>query len=154
MLFGIAEDEPVGLLPASGPKGSGLAMIVDILGSLLADMPWGPHINRMYGDIESPRRLGHFFMAIDIRRFMPLDTFVKKMDAMLEELIAQEPAKGFERVCYPGQLEGERRAKSQKEGILLEPCVFRPKLVTDSGLKLDTDSGLKLDTFCQPAGIG
>ena len=117
-------NEAVGLLPASGPKGSGLAMIVDILGSLLADMPWGPHINRMYGDIESPRRLGHFFMAIDIRRFMPLDTFVKKMDAMLEELIAQEPAKGFERVCYPGQLEGERRAKSQKEGILLDPGLY------------------------------
>ena len=62
-------DRVVGLYPAGGPKGSGLAMAIDIFGSLLAGMPWGPHIARMYGDLDSPRRLGHFFAAWDVRRF-------------------------------------------------------------------------------------
>ena len=36
-----------GMHPFAGPKGSGLAMVIDIFCSLLAGMPWGPHINRM-----------------------------------------------------------------------------------------------------------
>ena len=59
----------VGLHPVGGPKGSGLAMAIDIFGSVLAGAAWGPHIVRMYGDPESPRGLGHFFAAWDVRRY-------------------------------------------------------------------------------------
>ena len=62
-------DRVVGLFPASGPKGSGLAMAIDIFGSLLAGMPWGPHIARMYGDLDSPRRSGSLFCSVGCAAF-------------------------------------------------------------------------------------
>ena len=118
-------DRVVGLFPASGPKGSGLAMAIDIFGSLLAGMPWGPHIARMYGDLDSPRRLGHFFAAWDVRRFLPLDRFKRNLQVMCDELNALAPAPGFQRVSYPGQLEGERRKARGAGGIPLDAGLFR-----------------------------
>lgn len=114
----------VGLHPVGGPKGSGLAMTIDIFGSLLAGMAWGPHIVKMYRDLESPRRLGHFFAAWDVRRFMPLDRFERALRDMCGELNAMPPAAGFERVCYPGQLEAERREDRGTRGIPLDSGLY------------------------------
>ena len=111
----------VGLHPVGGPKGSGLAMAIDIFGSVLAGTAWGPNIVRMYGDLESPRRLGQFFAAWDVRRFMPLERFVRNLRNMCRDLNALTPARGHERVGYPGQVEAERRERRRRKGIPLEP---------------------------------
>ncbi|MCL4860904.1 MAG: Ldh family oxidoreductase [Caldilineaceae bacterium] len=109
-----------GLHPAAGPKGSGLAMVIDIFCSLLAGMPWGPHINRMYAEMDAPRHLGHLIMAIDVNRFLPLARFKQNLAAMVQELTALEPAAGFDQVHYPGQLEGLQRAQRRATGIPIE----------------------------------
>ena len=64
-----------GLHPVAGPKGSGLAMIIGIFCSILSGMPWGPHINKMYDEMDQPRRLGHFMWVLDVKRFLPLEDF-------------------------------------------------------------------------------
>lgn len=110
-----------GLHPAAGYKGSGLAMVIDIFCSLFAGMPWGPHINRMYGEMDAPRHLGHFLMAIDVNRFIGLAHFKEQLGAMLQELTALEPAAGFDQVYFPGQIEGMKRAQRRAEGIPIEP---------------------------------
>jgi len=114
----------VGLHPISGPKGSGLAMIIDIFCSLLAGMPWGPHINQMYVDLDRPRKLGHFVMALDIGRFMPLENFKAHLAEMNAELNAMSPAAGFDRVYFPGQVEGEKRRRRMAEGIPIDPGLY------------------------------
>jgi len=117
--------EIVGLHPIAGAKGSGLAMIIDIFGSILSGMPWGPYINKMYLEMEQPRRLGHFIYVLDIKRLMPLEQFKKRLGQMLRELNAMPPAVGFDRVSYPGQLEGERRRQREAEGIPIEPGLYQ-----------------------------
>lgn len=110
-----------GMHPFAGPKGSGLAMVIDIFCSLLAGMPWGPHINRMYAEMDAPRHLGHFVLAMDVERLMPLARFKENLGEMLKEFTALEPADGFERVYYPGQIEGLQREHRRAEGIPIEP---------------------------------
>ena len=109
-----------GMYPAAGPKGSGLAMVIDIFCSLLAGMPWGPHINQMYAELNAPRQLGHLIMAMDVKRFMPLETFQQNLREMLREFNALEPAAGFDHVYYPGQIEGLQREQRRAEGIPIE----------------------------------
>ena len=92
----------VGMHPAAGPKGSGLAMIIDVLSSLLSGMPWGPHINQMYGELERRRELGHFLMTVDLGRLVPLESFRSQLGQMIEELASTAPADGFDRVYFPG----------------------------------------------------
>lgn len=125
----------VGLHPIAGPKGSGLAMIVDILSSVLTGMPWGPYINKMYGEMGEPRKLGHFVMALDVTRLMPLEMFERRLGDMLQEFTALAPAEGFERVYYPGQIEGLRRQKREAEGIPIDPGLFQE--LTELGKRLD-----------------
>lgn len=110
-----------GLHPFGGPKGSGLAMIIDIFCSVLGNLPWGPHINQMYGEMDAPRKLGHFIMAMDVRRLMPLDLFKSHISEMLSEYTQLEPADGFNAVYYPGQIEGMNREKRRSEGIPVDP---------------------------------
>jgi ureidoglycolate dehydrogenase (NAD+) len=128
----------IGLHPAAGPKGSGLAMVIDILGSVLAGMPWGPHINQMYGEMDSPRKLGHFFIAIDVERFVPVTQFKARLHELLEELNAEQPRDGFERVLYPGQPEGERRKRRTEQGIPLDQGLY------DELVDLGNSSGISL----------
>ncbi|HET9578537.1 MAG TPA: Ldh family oxidoreductase [Usitatibacter sp.] len=98
-----------------GYKGYGLAMAVDILCGLLNGMTYGPHLNDMYGDLGNPRKLGHFLMAIDPRRFAGGDTMEASIDAMIADLRREGD------VLYSGEpeyiAEKERRAK----GVPVEP---------------------------------
>ncbi|MDF1514956.1 MAG: Ldh family oxidoreductase [Anaerolineae bacterium] len=114
-----------GLHPIAGPKGSGLAMIIDIFSSVLSGMPWGPHVNAMYGELEQPRKLGHFIMAMDVNRFMPLEMFKHRLGEMLKEFGDLPPAEGFTQVYYPGQIEGLRRQQRQSDGIPIPPGIYQ-----------------------------
>lgn len=113
-----------GLHPIAGPKGSGLAMIIDIFCSLFAGLPWGPHINKMYAEMDAPRKLGHFVMALDVSRYIPLEEFKRNLTQMCHEINALPPAEGFDKVYYPGQVEAERRARRAVEGIPIDPGLY------------------------------
>jgi len=110
-----------GLHPIAGPKGSGLAMVIDLLCSVLSGMPFGPHINQMYGEMDQPRQLGHFICIWDVRRLMPLERFVERMHDVVDEFHALPPAEGFSQVYYPGEIEGLRREERRRQGVPLDP---------------------------------
>lgn len=115
----------VGLHPIAGPKGSGLAMIIDIFCGVLSGMPYGPHVNRMYVDMDNPRRLGHFITVWDVGRVMERERFDERLRHMIEELHEIPPATGFDRVYYPGEIEGLNRQKRAKDGIPVDEGLYR-----------------------------
>lgn len=81
-------DTAIGLLPIGLYKGYGLALMVEILCSMLSGMAFGSHIKFMFPLDGEKRKLGHFFMAIDISSFTPLATFKRRMKQLLDELRA------------------------------------------------------------------
>ena len=98
MLKGIQRQTPMRLpvcILLLDQKAVVLAMVIDIFSSLLSGMPWGPHVNAMYGDLGNPRKLGHFIMAMDVNRFVPLEIFKQHLSEMLEEFGDLPPADGF-----------------------------------------------------------
>jgi ureidoglycolate dehydrogenase (NAD+) len=56
-------------------------------------------------------------MVLRIDNFMPVDEFKSRMDAMIRETKASEPAKGFSRVLLPGEPEFENKSQRLKTGI-------------------------------------
>ncbi len=117
-------DDPnqvAGLHPFAGHKGSGLAMVIDIFCNLLSGMPFGPHINKMYGNLDAPRKLGHFITVWDIAQLLPLQHFKARMSQMIEELHDLPPAEGVQRVYYPGEIEGLSREQQAAKGIPIGP---------------------------------
>lgn len=48
-------------------------MFIDILSGVLTGAGFGKYVNNMYENWEEPQNVGHFFVAIDINRFMPIE---------------------------------------------------------------------------------
>lgn len=112
------------LTPFGGPKGYGLSLVVDIFSGLLANAAFGPHITKMYGDMDKYRHLGHYFCVINPSYFMDADRFLENMDQMIHELHQSRPAEGNEKIFIPGELEQMKEKANLKEGITIASTVY------------------------------
>jgi ureidoglycolate dehydrogenase (NAD+) len=102
----------VGLAPTGGHKGYALAAMVEILCAQLAGVPFGLHVTKMYGELNKPRNLGHFMLALDIGRFTDPQAFPTQIESFVREIHAE----GALAPGDPERLNAERRGR---EGIEL-----------------------------------
>jgi LDH2 family malate/lactate/ureidoglycolate dehydrogenase len=110
------------LLPIGGPKGYGLALMVDVLCGLLSGSQCGPNVKTFHEPL-GPTGIGVFFMAIDIERFMPLREFMGLMTSYAESVKKTKKAKDVSQIYLPGEIEREKEKKSLGEGIELGDSV-------------------------------
>lgn len=106
-----------GLVPISGPKGSGLMMMVDILAGVLMGQPSGKHVTSMYADLTAGRELGQIHIVLNPEFFVGREAFKQTIDNMVEEIHAMKPAEGFDRLYYPGEISDGVLKQYQNEGI-------------------------------------
>jgi ureidoglycolate dehydrogenase (NAD+) len=112
-------DAAVGLAPTGAHKGYALAMMVEILCALLAGVPFGLHVTKMYGELGKPRNLGHFMLALDVARFTDPKAFGAQIKLLLQEIHAAEPADAARAPMAPGEPERLTAAQREKEGVPL-----------------------------------
>jgi LDH2 family malate/lactate/ureidoglycolate dehydrogenase len=103
-------------MPLGGYKGSGLAVMVEILCAALSG---GPMLTNVGGiRVKSiPMGASHMFLAIDVARFMPLEEFTARMQWLRETITHSRPAPGFEEVMISGDPEWRMEAQRLKTGI-------------------------------------
>ena len=92
------------LLPAAGPKGFGLAFVIDLLCGGLSDGAVGAEVRPLYGDPGEPYRCAHFFLAIDAGYFPPGERFAERVRDQAMRVSASKRGAGVERVYAPGEL--------------------------------------------------
>ena len=90
------------LLPAAGPKGFGLAMMIDLLAGGLSSGAVGGDVRPLYGDPKVPYACAHYFLAIDVAAFRPVVDFAAVVEALTARVRTSKPAPGVERVLAPG----------------------------------------------------
>lgn len=98
-------------------KGYGLAMMVAILSSLLAGMPFGQQITPMYPLDGRRRNLGHFFMAMNISSFRSIKGFKRDLSQMVRELRSITPRDAGSPVIVPRDPEKAKYILRLKNGI-------------------------------------
>lgn len=86
------------LLPAAGPKGYGLALLVDVMCGVLSGSAFGLRVGALYDEFTRPQRSGHFVKT-------------------------STPAEGFDEVLVPGEPEARAEARAKQEGIRLPASV-------------------------------
>ena len=111
------------LIPIGGPKGSGLAIVVDILSGILSGSGFGPHLHDLYEDLEHPQGIGHFLGAINISSFIDPAVFRASVSQMSREIKHLRRAPGVEEIFLPGERSLRRREKNLREGISLPDAV-------------------------------
>ncbi|MDN4493496.1 Ldh family oxidoreductase [Ureibacillus aquaedulcis] len=112
-----------GYILPMGAKGSGLAIMVDIITGVLTGANFGSGVPRQYEE-DIPQNLGHLFGTIDISKFIDLDDFYKNMKDRIDQIVNSEPMEGFNRVMYPGQIEHERKCEQLEKGIELDKEIY------------------------------
>ena len=111
------------LAPIGGYKGTGLALVMGTLSTLLSGASYGTELGNME-DGPAPGQDGHFFLAINIAAFEDLARFKARMDAAIQQIHASRRAPGAERVYAPGELEWLTEERHRREGIPLNKATL------------------------------
>ena len=105
------------LVPIGGAKGSGLAIMVDVLCGILSGGPYGPHLHDLY--------------VMD-------EPFKSALSAMSREIKALKKADGVEEIFLPGERSGRKAEENAANGIEV------PQPVYEELLELGKPYGLSL----------
>ncbi|KAL4932934.1 Ldh family oxidoreductase [Aspergillus undulatus] len=104
------------MLPMGGPKGSALAIMMDVFSGVFSGSAFAGHVTGPY-DPSKEADVGHFIMAIKPDLFVSLDDFKERMDYLYQRVVGSDKMGGVERVYYPGEIEQITRETRLKEGI-------------------------------------
>jgi L-2-hydroxycarboxylate dehydrogenase (NAD+) len=107
------------LLPIGGYKGSGLALTIGLLAGTLNGAAFGRDVIDFNQPGTQETNTGQFVAAIDVKRFVPMETFGAEVDRHLAELRASKRLPGVERIRTPGEDRVRRRAARVRDGLAL-----------------------------------
>jgi LDH2 family malate/lactate/ureidoglycolate dehydrogenase len=124
----------------SGYKGYGLALLVDVLCGVLSGSAFGPDVDDVQrrpkpGETVAPR-VGHFFLALDIARFMPIALFRERLTELLGALKQSRKALDRSTIYVHGEKERTRATLHERSGIPLAENVLASlrAIAADCGL--------------------
>ncbi|MEO6827283.1 MAG: ureidoglycolate dehydrogenase, partial [Microbacteriaceae bacterium] len=124
-------DQVKALLPMAGPKGYGLAMMVDVLSGILLGLPFGKDVSSMYTQMRHGRNLGQLNLVIDPGVFTDAATFRSNISRVRRELSNIAPAPGVDRVLFPGEDKELIMADYREHGIDLEDEIYEYLISAD-----------------------
>jgi uncharacterized oxidoreductase len=129
-----------GILPlggSAGHKGFALALLVEILGNVLAGFT-----------TQDPRVFGNgvCFIVVNPSAFCPVDQFRQLMDETIAYIKSSRPAPGFEEVLLPGELEFRTQRHREEAGIPVDNATL--EAVRGHGARL----GVDVDAILNPKG--
>ena len=101
------------MLAFGGYKGSGVALMTEILGGILT----GSGIGKNWWNKGGHGVNGVFLEAFAVEEFQTLETFYDKVDELIELIKATPCAPGFSEILLPGEAGRRREAASRQAGV-------------------------------------
>jgi LDH2 family malate/lactate/ureidoglycolate dehydrogenase len=121
----------------SGYKGYGYATLVELLSAALQD---GIYLKDTIGIVEDGQKrlkVGHFFLAIDIESFLPLEVFKKTAGNIMRGLRSSKKEPGADRIYTAGEKEYDVMTSRGKTGIPLNKSLQEDIKTMREELNLD-----------------
>ncbi len=115
------------LVPMAGPKGYGLALLIETLSGVLAGASIAANVlSWSFAEANRPTDHGAAFIVLDLSQMMSPTTFAERMRELVRQVRTAPRAAGVDRIRLPGELEWERREQSLAHGIELPDDVVAP----------------------------
>jgi LDH2 family malate/lactate/ureidoglycolate dehydrogenase len=129
------------LLPMAGPKGSAIALAIDILAGILADAEHAPNIKSFHTP-EGVTGVGAILIAINIRKFMDLQKFTSTIAEYFVQLKSMKLANNSSEILIPGEIEYRKELQSKENGIVLDDKAVNDinELLNQYGIKRHLES--------------
>jgi LDH2 family malate/lactate/ureidoglycolate dehydrogenase len=126
------------LLPSGGPKGSGLALVIDLMCGLLSGGASGAAVRPLYGDPAVPYDSSHLFIAIDLAHFGDAAAMRAKAAAAATRIRQGKTAPGAKQLFAPGEPEWHKRQEATEQVTLAAPVAHMlVQLARDLGVPPD-----------------
>jgi LDH2 family malate/lactate/ureidoglycolate dehydrogenase len=109
------------VLPIGGYKGSGLSMLMDILGGVISGAAFAGGVADQYKVYDRPQNVGHFFLALRPDLFIAESDYRARMDTLVERVRECPTAEGFDEILIPGEPEARLEAEHRRTGIPYAP---------------------------------
>ncbi|MCA1481742.1 Ldh family oxidoreductase, partial [Bradyrhizobium sp. NBAIM08] len=103
-------------LAFGGYKGSGLALITEVLGGLLS----GNGLGKQYWDNRGHGVNGLFLQAVAVEEFQDLETFYDHVDELIAFIKSTKSAPGFSEILLPGESGRKHEAHNRQHGVEVE----------------------------------
>ncbi len=104
------------MLPMGGPKGSALAVMMDVFSGVLSGSAFAGGVTNPY-DPSKPADVGHFLVAIKPHLFMSLEDFRERMGILWDKVVSSEKMLGVGRIYFPGEIEQLTHEERLETGI-------------------------------------
>jgi len=108
------------VMPLGGYKGTGLAVMVEILCAILGGGAMSTEVGGLRVK-DRPMGVSHSFMAIDPARFVGAGEFDGRMNKLANYLHSATPGAGFDEVLIAGEPESRFEKQRAETGIPLGP---------------------------------
>jgi LDH2 family malate/lactate/ureidoglycolate dehydrogenase len=105
------------VLPIGGYKGSGLSMLMDIMGGVISGAAFAGDVTDQYKVFDRPQDVGHFFLAMKPDLFVSAADYRDRMDTLVARMRACPKADGFDEILIPGEPEARQEADRRRRGI-------------------------------------
>jgi LDH2 family malate/lactate/ureidoglycolate dehydrogenase len=112
------------LLPMGEYKGSGLALMLGLLGGVLNGAAFGRDVVDFNADDSSETNTGHFIIAADVTRFIPLETFNAEVDRHVRDFKQSKRFPSVDEIRLPGDRRRECRAERMRDGVPIAPALM------------------------------
>jgi L-2-hydroxycarboxylate dehydrogenase (NAD+) len=125
------------LLPIGGYKGSGLAIMLGLIAGPLNRAAFGRDVVDFNADDSSETNTGHFIVALDIARFIPLEDYKSEVDRHIGELKASKRLPGVAEIRMPGERRRLTREERTRDGVPLSAALVAQldKMAAGLGVK-------------------
>jgi LDH2 family malate/lactate/ureidoglycolate dehydrogenase len=105
------------VLPIGGPKGSGIAMALDIFSGLITGAGFAGAVGDQLKVFDRPQNVGHFILVLNPEIFVGSDEYKTRFLEWELSVVNAPPAEGVNRVYLPGQIESENKKERLVKGI-------------------------------------
>ncbi len=104
------------LLPFGGAKGYGISLMVEVLSGLLTGSGFSHSVKSTYSNFQEKSDSGHAMIAIDVTKFMPLDTFHERFEALVNLLRASGNDGD---ILLPGEIRWQQHTRNSINGLII-----------------------------------
>lgn len=108
------------VLPIGTYKGSGLAMMIEVLTGVLMGTNFGIDKGQLVPpNLEKPLGLTHLFIALPIENFIPMDLFKARIDELIRQVKESALSKNVAEVLVPNDKEYKNEQIRRIQGVPL-----------------------------------
>lgn len=112
------------LLPIGGPKGYGLALVVDALAGVLTGSDYSIYLVSLH-DLSRRASVGFVMQAVDITAFSDWTEYTKDMASLIDVIRNSPRAPGVDRIYLPGEIEWLKEREYRQSGVPIPVKVLK-----------------------------